>query len=144
MGKAIHFSFADRKPSLTPVGHYRDWVHAILLQYGLSANSIHFVFCSDNYLLQINKQYLQHDYFTDIITFDLSEPDDGAVSAEIYISWDRVKENAYSNGATPYQELRRVMAHGILHLAGFGDKTKREKDSMTHQENRCLRLWEHG
>ena len=89
-------------------------------------------FCSDAYLLDINRTYLQHDYYTDIITFDL----EGA--AEIYISVDRVKENAQAEGVSFKQELHRIIFHGVLHLCGFSDKTASAKIEMTRQENKLL------
>ncbi len=142
MEKAIKFSYADRRPVLRPVGKYKRWLLDILRRNQVDALDLRFIFCSDEYLLTINRDFLQHNYYTDIITFDLSAPNALAKTAEIYISWDRVRDNAAIVGVTSYHELRRVMAHGLLHLCGFGDKTKREKATMTDQEDACLRLWE--
>jgi probable rRNA maturation factor len=101
---------------------------------------IQYVFCSDEYLLEINKQFLQHNYFTDIITFDLSSSD--SIDAEIYISIDRVKENAKSFGVSYKQEVKRVIIHGALHLCGYRDKTKGEITLMREKESEYLRIFE--
>jgi probable rRNA maturation factor len=98
---------------------------------------LQYIFCSDDYLLQINRQYLNHNYFTDIITFDLSERDQ-SINAEIYISVDRVRENAREFGCSLRQELHRVMFHGALHLCGYKDKTIAEKKLMRKMEEQYL------
>ncbi len=97
---------------------------------------INFIFCSDDYLLDMNKQYLQHDYFTDVITFDYSE--NNILSGDVFISIDRIKENAGEYKVPFEQELQRVMIHGVLHLAGYNDKTDEEKKEMTDKENEYL------
>ena len=101
---------------------------------------LQYIFCSDDYLLQINRQYLNHNYFTDIVTFDLSEKDQ-LINAEIYISVDRVRENAREFGSSLRQELHRVMFHGALHLCGYKDKTIAEKKIMRKMEDKYLHLW---
>jgi len=98
---------------------------------------LQYVFCSDEYLLEINQQYLQHNYYTDIITFDLSEKG-GPVSGEIYISIDRVKENARHFQVPFQQELLRVIFHGALHLCGYKDKTKKDQEAMRKAEDKYL------
>jgi probable rRNA maturation factor len=95
-----------------------------------------FIFCDDEYLLSINKLYLKHDYYTDIITFDLS--DNVGMKGEIYISLDRVRDNASNFGATPQNELHRVMFHGLLHLCGLKDKTKADQRKMRKAEDDLL------
>jgi probable rRNA maturation factor len=97
-----------------------------------------YIFCSDEYLLQMNQQFLDHDTFTDIITFDISE-DDTELVGEIYISADRVKENAAKFGVAYVNELHRVIFHGALHLCGFKDKKKEDKEMMRTQEDKCLK-----
>jgi probable rRNA maturation factor len=99
-----------------------------------------YIFCTDDYLLQVNRDFLQHDYYTDIITFDLSETPK-AVSGEIYISVDRVKENAATNGVSFTEELHRVIFHGALHLCGYKDKKPAEIKVMRAAEDRCLALY---
>lgn len=100
-----------------------------------------YVFCSDEYLLGINRSFLQHDYYTDIITFPLSETDT-MVESEIYISVDRVADNAKKHKAASEEELLRVIFHGALHLAGYKDKTKAEQTTMRRKENEWLSLFE--
>ena len=108
---------------------------------GKSLEEVNLIFCSDEYLLQKNIEFLQHDYYTDIITFDLSE-EKGLIEGDIYISIDRVKDNAKLNSVLFETELKRVMAHGLLHLIGFKDKSKKEISDMREAENQALLLWE--
>jgi len=96
-----------------------------------------FIFCSDDYLLDINKKYLNHDFYTDVITFDYSE--NNILSGDVFISIDRVKENAGTFNVPFEEELQRVMIHGVLHLAGYKDKTDKEKKQMTDKENFYLK-----
>ena len=96
-----------------------------------------YVFCSDERLLQINRQFLQHDFYTDIITFPLSQPQE-PITAEIYISVDRVRENARKFGVSMKNELLRVILHGSLHLCGYGDKTAPEQAKMRKLEDKYL------
>jgi rRNA maturation RNase YbeY len=97
---------------------------------------ISIIFCSDDYLLDINKQYLNHDYYTDIITFDYVEKN--VISGDLFISMDRVVENAKQYEIPVLKELYRVVFHGVLHLVGFNDKSKEEKRTMTRKENQYL------
>ena len=99
-----------------------------------------YIFCSDKYLLTINQQYLQHDYYTDIITFGLSEPGK-PINAEIYISVDRVKENAVTFNSSFKRELHRVIFHGALHLCGYKDKKKEDSTLMRKMEDKYLRQY---
>ena len=99
--------------------------------------SLNYIFCNDEFLLQMNKQYLKHDTLTDIITFDLSESDE-ALTGEIYISVERVKENAEKFGSAYTDELHRVIFHGALHLCGFKDKKEEDRKVMRSKENSCL------
>ncbi len=101
---------------------------------------LQYIFCSDDYLLAINKQYLGHDYYTDIITFDLSASDQ-PINAEIYISVDRVRENADEFGSSFKKELHRVIFHGALHLCGYKDKTPKESEKMREMEEKYLELY---
>jgi rRNA maturation RNase YbeY len=99
-----------------------------------------YIFCSDEYLLEINKQHLNHNYYTDIITFDLSETPD-AVTGEIYISIDRVKDNAQTYKVSFKQELLRVIFHGALHLCGYKDKTEKDQALMRKAEDKYLQYY---
>ncbi len=114
------------------------WIAGAFKQYKKNLNSITYVFCSDEYLLEINQGFLQHDFYTDIITFDYSTKNE--IESEIYISIDRVKENANTLKITFEEELNRVMIHGILHLCGCKDKTKKDKADMRLAEDKQLKL----
>lgn len=104
---------------------------------GVKLAGLSYVFCSDSYLLNINQQYLKHDDYTDIITFPLSDGPEG-ITGEIYISVDRVRENAQTFGTTFTKELHRVIFHGALHLCGYKDKSPKDKKAMTQAEDRSL------
>ncbi|HYE54531.1 MAG TPA: rRNA maturation RNase YbeY [Chitinophagaceae bacterium] len=127
------FSFSNRTLAKTIVLR-------ILREAGLKAENISYVFCSDEYLLNINRHHLEHDYYTDIITFDLSERK-GAVIADVYVSVDRVRENASEFNKSFQDELLRVIFHGALHLAGLGDKSPRQQARMRAAEERYLRMF---
>ncbi|GDX43458.1 endoribonuclease YbeY [Bacteroidota bacterium] len=107
------------------------------LSYKKHVEALNIVFCSDAYLLNINQQHLSHDYYTDIISFDLSEKR-GILQAEIYISIDRVKDNAKTLGTPFYQELHRVIFHGLLHLLGYKDKQASDQKKMRKAEDDLL------
>ncbi|MGQ8335740.1 rRNA maturation RNase YbeY [Sunxiuqinia sp. A32] len=114
------------------------WINRTILSEEKKAGEISFIFCSDDYLLQINKEHLQHDYYTDVITFDYVEGD--VVSGDIFISVDRIRENASDFNVSFDTELNRIMIHGVLHLLGFKDKSKDEKLEMTAKEDEYLAL----
>lgn len=118
----------------------RTWLQQVAHQSGYEIDSLNYIYCSDNYLLNINKTYLDHDYFTDIITFDNQEANDPLVDADLFISIDRVKDNAKTLGTTIEQELHRVMVHGLLHILGQNDKTKAQQLAMTKREEASLSL----
>lgn len=104
---------------------------------GIETVDLIYIFCNDDYLLEINKEYLNHDTFTDIISFDMSETPK-ALLGEIYVSIDRIRENAKKFKETYEHELHRVIFHGALHLCGFKDKAKNDKERMRQEENICL------
>jgi probable rRNA maturation factor len=108
---------------------------------GKAFESLTYIFCSDEYLLEVNNNFLQHDFYTDIITFDLSESKNSPTIGEIYISVDRVKENASTHQSTFEQELHRVIFHGALHLCGYKDKTKKDALLMRDKEDDCLSMY---
>lgn len=112
------------------------WIKEIAAEYNKKAGDIAYIFCSDERILEVNKQYLNHDYFTDIITFDYSERD--FISGDIFISMDTVKSNAKEFGVTFENELERIMIHGILHLCGQDDKTPELRLEMTAKEDSAL------
>lgn len=112
------------------------WVLDCIETYKKIAGDLNFIFTSDSYLLDINKKYLQHDYYTDIITFDYCV--DNTISGDVYISVERVQENAVTYRQTFIQELHRVIIHGVLHLLGLDDHSEQEKEEMRKAENNCL------
>ena len=114
----------------------KDFIIFLFKNENRELHSLNYIFCSDKDLLKMNIEYLQHDYFTDIITFDLSENE--AISGEVYISIDRVKENAEELNLTFLEELHRVIFHGALHLCGYRDKTRKDQLLMRKKENEYL------
>lgn len=119
----------------------KKWMVTIIEKKKRKAGNISFIFCSDAYLLTINKQYLNHATYTDIITFDYSKENTKIpINGDIFISVERVFENAKTFNKTPENEMHRVLIHGILHLVGYTDKTKIAKAEMTKQENSCLKI----
>jgi len=118
------------------------WIKETITSEEKTPGDISFIFCSDEYLLKVNKQYLDHDYFTDIITFDYVE--DNVISGDIFISCDRVKENAIEFKTGFENELSRIIIHGVLHLLGFKDKNKKDKLLMTQKEDFYLNVLSKG
>ena len=112
----------------------------LIINEGFNLGEINYIFCDDNYLLEVNKEYLNHDYYTDIISFDYSE--NKMISGDIFISIDRVFENSKSFEKTFDHELRRVMFHGLLHFCGYKDKTDSEKEKMRKKEDFYLSFGE--
>ena len=115
------------------------WIKATILKEKSTLNSLNYIFCNDEYLRGLNIQYLKHKTFTDIITFNYGS--NKAIEGEIYISIDRIKENAEKFGVDFNSELRRVIIHGVLHLLGYKDKSKTEKALMRKKEDTYLSLW---
>lgn len=115
------------------------WIKNIIASEGYSLNDLNYIFCSDEYLLEMNLSFLNHNTLTDIITFDHSSKKK-TVEGEIYISIDRVKENAKTFEVDFDTELHRVLIHGVLHLIGYKDKTKAQKNQMRKKEEACLSL----
>ena len=113
-----------------------NWITGIIEDNSFTISQLNYIICSDNYLLEINRTYLSHDYLTDIITFDYTE--DGIISSEIYISVDRVRENAKNLGVGALDEMHRVIIHGVLHLCGYKDKSDLQSQEMRGKENYYL------
>ena len=116
----------------------RNWIKEVARSESKQTGDLVFIFCSDEFLLNMNKEYLQHDYYTDIITFDYS--DNGRVAGEMYISHDRVLDNAKNLNISELDELHRVIIHGVLHLCGYKDKTKKEEILMRFAEDKALKM----
>ena len=114
------------------------WIKAVAAEYGFGVGNINYVFCSDERELEVNRQFLGHDYYTDVITFDYSTA--STLNGDIFISLDTVRSNAEMVGVSFEDELHRILIHGVLHLTGQGDKTPETKVQMTDKENRALAL----
>lgn len=136
----VYFFFERKAFSLTNRLTLKKFIESIFKTEKRQLNSINFVFVSDKKLLEINKQYLKHDYYTDIISFELSTPGQPVVG-DIYISIDRIKANASQLGVSFRAELHRVIFHGVLHLCGYGDKSKKEADIIRLKENFYLQKY---
>lgn len=132
----IKFFTEETKFQLKERLRIKNWINETIIGENSNPGIINFIFTSDKYLLEINKQYLSHDYFTDIITFNYCE--NNIISGDIYISIDTVKNNSRLFNVTFIEELHRVMIHGILHLLGYEDKKEEEKVKMREKENQYL------
>ncbi len=115
------------------------WLESVARAHKFSIIVLNYIICSDQYMLDINNKYLDHDYYTDIITFDNSDRE-LEIEGDIFISIDRVRENAKSNNVQITDELNRIIIHGLLHLMGYNDKSADEKKVMSEKENACLSL----
>ena len=138
ISQPVHFHFVDIKGSLKNRTDLKNFLVHLAKKEGFQLSSINYVFCSDNYLLKLNQDFLKHDTLTDIITFPLSKKGD-PIEAEIYISLDRVQENASLFKTTFKEELHRVIFHGLLHLCGYKDKSALEKTLMRKKEDQYLK-----
>jgi rRNA maturation RNase YbeY len=136
----IHFHFHSPVHILKNRADLKTFLVKLIKKEGKRIQAINFIFCSDSYLLQINKEHLKHDYYTDIITFQLSTFNEPLI-ADIYISVERVKDNASNYQTTFTKELHRVIFHGLLHLCGYKDKTKQENATMRSKEEHYLKLY---
>lgn len=128
-------NFRVNKKSLT-----KQWLKKVAESEGRTIGQIDIIFCSDNELLELNRKHLNHDYYTDIITFDYTDKQ-SIISGDLYISTDRISDNARKFNNSDEQELRRVMVHGILHLAGFNDRTDEEIALIREKEDFYLSLY---
>ncbi len=117
------------------------FIPMIFKKEGKPFKSLNYIFCTDEYLLKVNNDFLKHDFYTDIITFDLSESKRSPIIGEIYISVDRVKENAVTHHVSFEQELHRVIFHGALHLCGYKDKSKTDSLLMRYKEEDCISMY---
>ena len=115
------------------------WIRAVAADYGFAVGNIKYVFCSDERELAVNREFLGHDYYTDVITFDYTSG--STLNGDIFISLDTVRSNAEMVGATFEHELLRILIHGVLHLTGQGDKTPETKAQMTAKEEKALAKW---
>ena len=136
---AIHFQIADKGITLPAKTILRSVIMELFRKEGKRLDILSIVFCSDEFLLELNQQFLQHDYYTDILTFTMSDRG-AAIAGELYISVDRVRDNARVLGVSTIKELRRVIFHGALHLCGYKDKLKKDQAIIRQKEDRYLQL----
>lgn len=136
----VSFHFITPTPELKDRLKLKSFIPSIFKEHQKLLSELTIVFCDDEFLLRINQEFLQHDYYTDILSFDLSERG-LPLTGEIYISVSRTRENAAIHQIAPQIELRRVIFHGILHFCGFKDNTQARKKDMTKQEDKLLRRY---
>jgi probable rRNA maturation factor len=134
----ISFQTQDIELVLKEKNRIRLWIVDAIRNEGKKTGDITYIFCTDEYLLGMNQQYLQHDDYTDVITFDYTEGD--RVSGDIFISVERILDNSMQLKTTPVDELHRVMIHGVMHLCGYKDKKPKERTNMTVKENQYLEM----
>ncbi|MCX6331276.1 MAG: rRNA maturation RNase YbeY [Bacteroidetes bacterium] len=140
MSKTISFNKADKSATLGNRVALKTFIEKQFKMQGKEIQSLQYVFCSDRYLLNINKTFLNHDYYTDIISFDLSETK-AVLIGEVYISVDRVKDNSKTHQTAFTEEILRVIFHGALHFCGFKDKKSADAKEMRAQENKWLKSY---
>lgn len=137
---AIHFFSEEIKFTLREKLNRKRWLKKIATNAGFKIKGLNYVFCSDEYLYQMNRDYLKHDSYTDIITFDNSEKK-GDIEGDIFVSIDRVRENAKTHTQEVETEMNRVLAHGLLHLMGYKDKTQEEVAIMRLKEEESIKMY---
>ena len=140
MPHTIFFNNADRSTSLRSRTELKIFINKQCLKEGVHIETLQYVFCSDTFLLDINKRFLNHNFYTDIISFDLSEQK-GSLIGDVYISIDRVKENAKTEGSLYTHELLRVIFHGALHFCGYKDKKPADQKTMRSMEDKWLKAY---
>ena len=136
----VHFYFIDRNPVLKERTRLKFFIKKLFLTEKKNLGNLSYIFCSDEHLLTMNKDFLKHDFYTDVITFDLSSSKN-EIEGEVYISVDRIKDNAKELGVSSKEELHRVIFHGALHLCGYNDKKKDEALIMRSKENTYLKRY---
>ena len=136
----IDFNVSENHPDVEINSKWAGWLYAAAEVEGSAVKLLSYTFVTDDELLALNKEYLNHDYYTDILTFPLTDQDDG-LEGDIYISLPRVKENAETLGEDYDREVRRVMIHGLLHLVGYDDRTDDLKEEMRDREDFYLNAW---
>jgi probable rRNA maturation factor len=135
----VCFFYQGVKPGLSNRTRLKQFIESVFSKEGKQLESLNYIFCTDKALLEINRQYLAHDFYTDIITFDLS--DTNRIRGEIYVSTDRIRDNARQLGVSLSEELHRVIFHGVLHLCGYKDKMPGDRKQMREMENYYLSKW---
>lgn len=138
MSKTIFFHIEEIDFKIKKKKKIRNWLTELAQTEDKTIEELNYIFCSDDYLLEVNRAHLNHDYYTDVITFDYCE--NNAISGDIFISIDRIKENAQTFDKSFKNELKRVMAHGLLHLMGYKDKNEADAQQMRKMEDFALEL----
>lgn len=133
---AISYYAEDVKLPALRKRETNEWIRTVAARYDKKCGDIAYIFCSDEKILDVNKEYLQHDYYTDVITFDYTEGN--RIGGDIFISLDTVQSNAQAFGSTYGEELYRILIHGVLHLCGIDDKGPGEREKMEAAENKAL------
>ncbi|MBQ6882183.1 MAG: rRNA maturation RNase YbeY [Alistipes sp.] len=140
---AIHYHTDDCRYRLPEKRRTSAWLKEVAAAEGYQMGEVNYIFCSAQRLLEMNRQFLGHDYYTDIITFDYSDlKGEGIIHGDIYIDVETVADNARQYGATRLEEMRRVVVHGVLHLCGQKDKTPRANAQMHRKEDKYLKFWQ--
>lgn len=134
---AIHYYAEDTKVPVLKRRIINRWIREVAESYGYSVGEISYIFCSDEKILEVNREFLQHDYYTDIITFDYTEKN--RIAGDLFISVETVKTNAETFNVSYVEELHRTLIHGILHLCGINDKGPGEREIMEREENKALK-----
>ena len=137
---SVHFYFEKVGLTLKERGKLKCFINSLIAKEKKNLNNLNYIFCNDNALLEINRKYLNHNFYTDVISFDLSSSRK-EILADIYISVDRIRENAKSFKITMEEELHRVMLHGLLHLCGYNDKTEVQRQIIRKKEDFYLNLY---
>jgi len=137
---SVHFYFEKVHFTLKERGNLKGFINNLIAKEKRKLNKLNYIFCSDKALLRINRKYLGHNFYTDVVTFNLSSSPK-EILADIYISVDRIKENAKDFQIPLKEELHRVMFHGLLHLCGYNDKTERQKKLMRKREDFYIALY---
>ena len=137
---SVHFYFEKVGLTLKERGKLKCFINSLIAKEKKNLNNLNYIFCNDNTLLEINRKYLNHNFYTDVISFDLSSSRK-EILADIYISVDRIRENAKSFKITMEEELHRVMLHGLLHLCGYNDKTEVQRQLIRKKEDFYLNLY---
>ncbi|MBQ8471565.1 MAG: rRNA maturation RNase YbeY [Alistipes sp.] len=140
---AVHYHTDDCRYRLPEKRRTSAWLREVAAEEGYRLGEVNYIFCSARRLLEMNREVLGHDYFTDIITFDYSDlKGEGIIHGDIYIDVETVRDNARIYGATALEEMRRVVVHGVLHLCGQKDKTPRANRQMHRKEDKYLKFWQ--
>lgn len=137
----VQFYFLDRNPALKERTRLKLFIEKLFTSEKMKLGNLSYIFCSDEHLLTINNDFLKHDFYTDVITFDLSSSKN-EIEGEVYLSVDRIKDNAKQLGVSFKEELHRVIFHGALHLCGYKDKKKEEALIMRSKENKYLKRYQ--